>query len=243
MPWPESPSGKLREFIAAIRALWNCWQTGERLQFRGEHYKLTLMTPFFSPGPIDHPQIPIYVAGVNRALCRLAGETADGFHVHPYHSASYLREVVLPAIEAGRVSAGRPADSVAIAVSAFAATDDGEAAFVRSQIAFYASTPSYRAVMEHHGWGAAAEELSSLARRGAWGAMGDIISDEMLNTFATVASPERLPAALNARYAGVADRLTLYLPFRPGERDSFWRRLVEELSSPRASAVGRVGSP
>src|SRR5512139_2918360 len=101
MPWPESVVGKLREQIAALCAFWHTWQTGEALNFRGEHYKLTLMSPFFNPGPIENPEIPIYIAGVNTGLARLAGEVCDGFHVHPFHSAKYLREVILPAMEEG----------------------------------------------------------------------------------------------------------------------------------------------
>ena len=108
MPWPESVVGKFREQIAAVRALWDCWQNGTRLNFRGEYYKLTLMSPFFNPGRIEHPEIPIYIAGVNTGLARLAGEVADGFVTHPFHSAEYLRSVILPAIEEGAAKAGRP---------------------------------------------------------------------------------------------------------------------------------------
>ena len=108
MPWPASVVGKLREQIAAIRAFWQTWQSGERLNFRGEYYKLTLMSPFFNPGPIPYPEVPIYLAGVNSGLARLAGECAAGFHAHPFHSPRYLREIVLPAIEQGAVKpAGR----------------------------------------------------------------------------------------------------------------------------------------
>lgn len=231
MPWPASPVGQMREFIFALRAVWKSWQTGERLNLRGEHYTLTLMTPFFSPGPIDRPEIPVYLAGVNRALCRLAGEAADGFHVHPYHSERYLREVVLPSIEAGRREAGRKERAVAVSVSAFAATNEIETEFVRSQIAFYASTPSYRPVMDLHGWGAIADGLTQLSRRRAWSEMGGLITDEMLRTFATLAAPQDLASALKSRYSGLADRLTLYLPFAPGDRDDFWRDLATELRS------------
>ncbi|MEK7311767.1 MAG: TIGR03617 family F420-dependent LLM class oxidoreductase, partial [Chloroflexota bacterium] len=105
MTWPESPVGKLREFIAVLRAIWQSWQTGERLSFRGEHFKLTLMTPFFNPGEIKDPDIPIYIAGVNAPLIKLAGEAADGFHVHPYHTRRYLAEIILPNIEAGAAKA------------------------------------------------------------------------------------------------------------------------------------------
>ncbi len=229
MPWPDSVVGKLREQIAAIRAFWHTWQTGERLNFRGEYYKLTLMSPFFNPGPISHPQIPIYIAGVNTGLARLAGEVADGFHVHPLHSAQYLREMILPAIHEGANRAGRKREHIQVSISAFVATSPKESAFVRSQIAFYASTPSYRPVMALHGWQETAEHLSALAARGEWGEMPALITDEMLNTFAVVAAPADLPAALSEKYRNLADRLGLYIPFVPGERDAFWQSLLNQI--------------
>ena len=227
MPWPESPVGKLRELIAAVRAFWEAWQSGERLNFRGEYYKLTLMSPFFNPGPIEHPHIPIYIAGVNTGLCRLAGEAADGFHSHPYHSARYLREVVRPAIAEGAGRAGRSLAEVSLSTTAFAVTSPGEAEFVRSQIAFYASTPSYRPVMELHRWGDTADQLQGLARRGEWAGMGELITEEMLETFAVICKPKELGTALRERYQGLVDRLALYLPFLPGQRDEAWSELVQ----------------
>ena len=223
LPWPESPAGKLREQILALRAIWQAWQTGERLNFRGEHYKLTLMTPFFSPGPIEHPAIPIYIAGVNTGLARLAGELCDGFHVHPLHTAAYLRAVVRPAIAAGAARAGRPAEAVKLAGSVFVIGSEAEREQVRQQVAFYASTPSYRAVLAQHGWEAAGAQLSALAARGEWAAMPAVVTDEMLAEFAVEAPPEGLAAALQARYAGLLDRLALYRPFGPGAE---WEALV-----------------
>ncbi len=225
MPWPDSVVGKLREQILAIRAFWRTWQHGEKLNFRGEYYKLTLMSPFFNPGPIEHPEIPIYIAGVNTGLARLAGEVADGFLAHPFHSPRYLREILLPAIAQGQEKAKRPSRP-ALQVTAFVVTDETEAAFVRSQIAFYASTPSYRRVMRLHGWEDTAERLSALAARGKWDDMPALITDEMLQTFATVAPAADLPAALEARYQGLADRLALYTPFVPGQKDAFWQHLI-----------------
>ena len=227
MPWPESVVGKLREQIAAMRAFWHTWQSGERLNFRGEYYKLTLMSPFFNPGPIEHPHIPIYIAGVNPGLARLAGEVADGFHVHPLHTPRYLREVLLPAIEQGTASAGRARGDVKITVSPFVVTGADEDLFVRSQIAFYASTPSYRPVMALHGWEQVAERLSGHASHGEWGQMPALIDDEMLATFAVVAPVEELAMALEERYAGLADRLMPYIPFKPGEREAMWRALLK----------------
>ena len=226
MPWPVSVVGKLREQIAAIRAFWQTWQSGERLNFRGEYYKLTLMSPFFNPGPISYPVVPIYLAGVNPGLARLAGECADGFHAHPFHSPRYLREIVLPAIEQGAVTAGRQRTAITVSTTAFVVSRPEEEYFVRAQIAFYASTPSYRAVMALHGWTEVAENLSALAGRGAWGEMAGLISDEMLHTFALVVPASELPSALVDRYAGLADRLALYIPFMPGERDDFWQALL-----------------
>lgn len=227
MPWPDSVVGKLREQIEAIRALWTAWQTGERLNYRGERIKLTLMTPFFNPGPIDHPEIPVYIAGVNVGLCQLAGQLAEGFHVHPYHSARYLREVIQPAITTGAEKSGRDPSEVRLSISALMATNDQEREFVRSQIAFYASTPSYRPVMELHGWGEVADRLRALSRRGEWLEMADMISDEMVQAYAVLAPADELGAALKARYAPYAHHLNLYSPFLPGERDDFWRGILE----------------
>lgn len=231
LPYPESPAERMRDTILGIRALWRSWQTGEKLNYRGRFLKLTLMTPFFNPGPIEHPEIPIYLAAVNPGMCRVAGEVADGLLVHPYHSLRYVQEVVRPAASEGVRRANRDPASIGFFVSAFVVPEPEMAGAVRSQIAFYASTPSYRPVMALHGWGSTADELSGLARSGDWGSMGGRLSDEMLETFAVVAPWEDLAAALARRYAGVADRLALYLPFRPGERDDFWQGLVRKLGA------------
>jgi probable F420-dependent oxidoreductase len=230
MPWPDSPVQKLREQINAVRAFWRTWQTGEPLKFQGDYYKLSLMSPFFNPGPIRHPEIPIFIAGVNKGLARLAGETADGFHVHPFHTPEYLRHVLKPAIEEGAARVGRSPDSVQISATVFACSTEEERFFIKSQIAFYASTPSYRPVMELHGWEDTAQKLSNLAARGRWDEMPGLIGDEVLSTFAADVSPHDIGAALLGRYQGLADRLTLYHPFRPAEKDQFWSGLIREVS-------------
>ena len=231
MPWPDSPVGKLRELLAAVRAFWNTWQTGAPLNFRGEYYKLTLMSPFFNPGPIAHPEIPIYVAGVNTGLARLAGQAADGFVVHPLHTPPYLTEVLQPAIWAGAGGAGRPAADIKIWVSAFVATDESEREFVRQQISFYASTPSYRPVMALHGWEDTARRLTSLAGRKRWAEMPALITDRMLETFAVLAGPDQLADRLVERYRGLADHLSIYLPYTPGDRDALWQDLVAKVKA------------
>jgi probable F420-dependent oxidoreductase len=242
MPWPDSVTGKLREQIQVLRAIWDCWQNGTKLNFRGEYYKITLMSPFFKPSPlapsrstaVELPQgergtslIPIYIAGVNTGLARLAGELCEGFHVHPFHSVHYLNEIVLPGIEEGANKAGRTRKDVSISVAAFAATTPEEEAFARMQIAFYASTPSYRPVMDLHGWAATAEKLSGHASKGEWAEMPMLITDEILSEFCLITKQETLANDLKSCYEGIADRLMLYSPFVPGERDAWWRGLAK----------------
>lgn len=227
MPWPESVVGQLREQIEAVHAFWNTWQNNQPLNYRSEHYKLTLMSPFFNPGPITYPDIPIYIAGVNTGLARLAGETAQGFHAHPFHTSLYLRQVILPAIEQGAAKAGRDRADIKVSTSAFVVTSPEEDVFVRAQIAFYASTPSYRPVMELHGWEEIARQLSALAAQGQWSDMAGLISDDILRECAVIAPVAELPAALIERYQGIVDRLGLYIPFAPGERDDFWKHLLQ----------------
>ena len=230
MPWPESPVNKLREQIQVIRAFWDCWQNDTKLRFDGEYYKIKLMSPFFNPGPLPSPSgvglIPIYIAGVNTGLARLAGEVCDGFHVHPFNSPRYLREVITPAIEEGLAKAGRQRSDLSVSVTAFAATTPEEQNFARAQISFYASTPSYRPVFALHGWEGVAEKLSSHAARGEWGEMFSLITDEILETFCLVTEADSLPEKMKARYENLADRLTLYTPFAPGEKDEFWKQVV-----------------
>lgn len=242
LTWPDSVTGKLREQIQVIRAFWNTWQNDAPLNFRGEYYKITLMAPFFNPGPLPSPArggppnggrwaggeglVPIFIAGVNTGLARLAGEVCDGFHVHPFHTPQYLSQVLLPSIRYGAEKAGRAKSDVTISATIFAASDEAALTFCRQQISFYASTPSYRPVMQLHGWGAAAEKLSSLAARGQWKDMPAQITDQMLETFAVIADEDEMAAAIQRRYNGLADRVTLYLPFTPGKRDGFWKKLT-----------------
>ena len=170
----ESPAKKLREMILALRAIWDCWQNGTPLKVSGEFYNLTLMTPAFSPEPIANPHVPIYIAGVNPYMCRLAGELCDGFHVHPMHSVRYLQEVVIPNIEQGAAKASRSRMDIELSSMVFVITGDSQAEInalkerTRMQIAFYASTRNYRVVMDTHGWGETFMRLNRKAAEGDW---------------------------------------------------------------------------
>ncbi|HID33789.1 MAG TPA: TIGR03617 family F420-dependent LLM class oxidoreductase, partial [Anaerolineae bacterium] len=189
MPWSK-PAARLREYILALKHIWQGWQNNEQLNFRGEFYKMTLMSPFFNPGPIENPNIPIYIAGVNQRLCELAGELCDGFHVHPFHTVDYLRERIRPWVAAGAEKAGRRVEDVVFSTTVFAIVGDTEQdrarrrEEVRQQIAFYASTPSYRPVLEQRGWGEIGDRLGKLAVRKEWAAMPALISDAMVDAFA-----------------------------------------------------------
>ena len=224
------PAARLRDYILALRAIWESFQAEGPLKFEGEFYRHTLMTPFFNPGPISHPEIPVYIAGVNTKLAHLAGELCDGFHVHPFHSPEYLRRTVRPAITEGAREADRPAESVELATSVFVVSGGADSAeqreSVRAQISFYASTPTYRTVLEAHGWEPVGERLGVLAREKKWREMPALVTDEMLRAFVVEAAAAELGPALEERYSGLVDRVSLYLPLVPGERDAFWREVV-----------------
>lgn len=233
----EHPTAKLREMILMMRAIWDCWQNGTKPSFVGKFYNFTLMTPFFNPGPIEHPHVPIYIAGVNERICRLAGELCDGFHIHPLHSVRYLREAVLPNIEQGATKAGRRLADVALSTSAFVITgansDEIEKAkaVVRQQISFYASTRTYAPVLETHGWGDVCARLNEKAAKGDWTGMANEITDEMLDAYAVTAPHDGIADRLKKKYDGLLDRLALYFPFVPGQRDAFWRELARAIAS------------
>jgi len=225
----EPPVSKMRDVVRAIRSVWESWQTGRKLDYKGRYFKLDLMTPFFSPGPIEGPRIPVYIAGVNKLMCSLAGELGDGLHVHPLHTVRYLREVVHPALERGVKKARRRREDVSVAASVFAAVGNTQSEIrdvregYREQMAFYASTKTYRRLMELHGWGDICDRLHVLSMRGEWVRMAGEVTDEMLDQFVVEAGWDEIGRELKKRYAGLADRVRLYLPF---DGDGNWERLA-----------------
>ena len=218
MEWSK-PAARMREMIAAIRAIWACWDEGEKLDFRGDFYQHTLMTPFFDPGPNPHGPAKIFLAGVGQLMTEVAGELCDGFFCHAFTTEQYLREVTLPALERGAARVGRTLDDIEISGPAFVATGVDEASFtaskdgVRQQISFYGSTPAYRPVLEQHGWGDLQDDLNALSKRGEWEQMGALIDDDILDTFAVVAEPDQIADRLGARYGDVVDRISFYAPY------------------------------
>ncbi len=219
MPWSH-PAPRMRELILAIRAIWKAWEAGEKLEFRGEFYTHTLMTPFFDPGPNQYGNPKILLAGVGQHMTEVAGEVADGFLVHGFTTERYLREVSLPALERGAAKAGKTRADLTVSYPGFVVTGPDEAsteaaaAAVRQQIAFYASTPAYRPVLELDGWGDLQSELNTLSKRGEWVKMGELITDEVLDAFAVVCPLDRVAAEVRARFEGLVDRFSFYAPYK-----------------------------
>ena len=240
MPW-SPPAARMREFITALRAIWTSWQTGERLSFRGDHYTLTLMTPFFSPGPSPAGLPRVFLGALGERMCEVAGEVADGVLLHPFSTDRYIRERALPAVERGLARAGRSRDGFEFCVNPFVATGAGEDEVrqalgpVRQQIAFYGSTPAYRTVLELHGWGETQDELNALSKRGRWAEMAELITPEMLGAFVVQAPYGGLAEALGRRAAGVADRIQFYAPWR--EDRAAWRALLGDIRTAAGSGA------
>jgi probable F420-dependent oxidoreductase len=237
MPWSH-PAARMRELILAMRAIWDCWYRGEKLDFRGEFYTHTLMTPMFTPTNNPHGAPPVVLAAVGPKMTEVAGEVADGMLVHAFTTPRYLREVTLPALDAGFARGGRSRADFQLCYPAFVVTGRSEGEWeqartgITRQIAFYGSTPAYRGVLELHGWGELQTELNAMSKRGEWVAMGERISDEILEAFAVVAEPEKVPGALKERFGGVVDRVLCTFPWAT---DAERRAYLEELRAARGA--------
>jgi probable F420-dependent oxidoreductase len=212
----DRPAARLREYVLALRAIFAAFAGQAPLRFDGDFYTFSLLTDFFSPGPIAHPNIPVYLAGVNTGLARVAGEVADGFHVHPVNSPRYLSEVVRPAIAAGAAAAGRDPAAVKLVAPVFTivgdtdAERDGQRAAVRRQIGFYGTTPTYRPIFEAHGWPDLPDRLTAALRAGDIDRLAAEVTDPVLDAYSVTADWDGLAAALRDRYEGLVDRVLPY---------------------------------
>jgi probable F420-dependent oxidoreductase len=232
MPW-SSPAARMREFVLAMRAIWDTWATGAKLDFRGDFYTHTLMTPFFDPGPNPFGNPKVFLAAVGEKMTEVVGEVCDGMLCHGFTTERYLREVTLPALDRGLQRAGKTRTDLELSLPSFVVTGSTEeemaasAKGVRQQIAFYGSTPAYRPVLELHGWGALQDELNPLSKQGEWVRMGELIDDEVLHTFAVVGEPDQLAPELLRRYGDVVERISFYAPYKaaPG----VWLPVIEAL--------------
>ncbi|NOX29548.1 MAG: LLM class F420-dependent oxidoreductase [Actinobacteria bacterium] len=232
MPWG-SPAARMREMVLAMHAIWGCWNDRTKLEFRGEFYQHTLMTPFFDPGPNEFGPPRVFIAAVGPLMTQVAGEVCDGMFAHSFTTPEFLNDVTLPALAKGRERSGRTADDFEIQLPAFVVTgpdDETTAAVaqnVRRQISFYGSTPAYRAVLEHHGWGDLQGELNALSKKGEWETMAGLIDDDVLDAFAVVAEPNQVARKLTDRYGSIVQRLSINTMTDLGTE--FWAPIVADL--------------
>jgi probable F420-dependent oxidoreductase len=232
MPWSH-PAPRMREFVLALHAIWSTWETGEKLDFRGEFYTHTLMTPYFDPGPNPYGRPKIALAGVGDLMTEVAGEVADGMILHGFTTERYVREVTMPALERGFAAGGRGRGDFSVSLSVFTISGtteeqwDASRRAVKEQIAFYGSTPGYRGVLELHGWGDLGVELNQLSRKGEWVAMGELITDDVLDAFAISGEPDELAPAIVERFGDIADRVGFDVP--SGTPAEVWEAALDTL--------------
>jgi probable F420-dependent oxidoreductase len=213
MPWSK-PVERMRELVLAIRAIWASWHDGARLDFRGDFYTHTLMTPFFNPGPNPYGLPRVVLGGVGPRMTEVAGEVADGFMVHPFSTEKFMRETTVPALQRGLDTSGRSRDDFEIAFPAMVivAESDEELAAgrdaMRARLAFYGSTPAYKIVLDAHGWGDLQPELNRITKSGDWKTMGSLITDEIVDTFVVSGAPEQIGPRLQARYGDIVQRVS-----------------------------------
>ncbi len=235
-PWTTAPGPRLREYLLCMRAMFRTFQNaGEPTFFQGKHYQFTLMPEFFNPGPIDHPRVPIYVAAVNKYMCRIAGELCEGIFPHPICTARFMRQMMFPEIEAGARKTGRKRSDIEVLVSPMIATGRTKAeverkvVFLKQRLGFYASTRSYHAPVELHGYLDVGQQLFKLSMEAKWREMIDLVSDRMLDDFATVAVYDELGAKLKERWGGLATVLHLDLPPEVREDEKCVRKIIDDL--------------
>ncbi|UGQ11181.1 TIGR03617 family F420-dependent LLM class oxidoreductase [Yinghuangia sp. ASG 101] len=237
MPWSR-PAARMREYVSALRAIWSAWNDDTKLDFRGDFYTHTLMAPFFSPPPAPGGAPKVLIAAVGEAMTEAAGEVADGLLAHAFTTERYMREVTLPILERGLHTSDRKREDFILSHMPLVTTGRNEEEMARAvdgtkrQIAFYGSTPSYRPVLELHGWGELGDELNTLSkssRDDKWQAMGNLVDDQVLNAFAVVAEPQHMAASIRDRFDGLVDRVSFYTAYDIDTR--VWDDVVHELGN------------
>jgi probable F420-dependent oxidoreductase len=236
MKW-KAPGPWMRNYVLAVRALWEAWQHEQPVRHKSADYEINLNVPVFTPAPLACGPIPIHLAGVNPYMCQVAGEVADALRTHPVCTPHFIETVMLPAVRRGAAKAGRDLAGFEIGVSPLVATAADEAGLVekiadiRGRIAFYGSTPAYAAVFEAHGLGALAQDLNRLSREQRWPEMSALVDDAVLELFATVGLHHEIVAKLKARYAPVASLIEFSIPVRNIDDEQTLASMVRELKS------------
>jgi probable F420-dependent oxidoreductase len=229
----DPPAARMREYILAVKAFFDCWQNGTSLDFQGKHYRHTLMTPMFDPGPLDSGPPPILLGAVGPRMTEVAGEVADGIIVHPFNTVPFLQQQQLPALERGRSKSEANAGDFILQVGAICVTGTNEAEYlaaeatVKGLLAFYGSTPAYLPPMAAVGYEGLQPELNRLSKQGRWDEMALLIDDDFLKAFAVCGEPATIAPQLLQRYGGVATRLSIYAPY--ALPDKAWTGIITAL--------------
>ena len=235
MPW-SAPAPRMREYVFAMKHIWDCWQNGTKLSFSGDHYSFNLMSPFFNPGPIDDPDIRVSIAGVNPNMLKVAGELCDGVILHSFNTQKYTQNVVLPNLQAGAERTGRSIEDIEISGGGFIVTGSDEEELeknkieTKNRISFYASTRSYADVMREHGWNDTHEKLYRMSIEGEWNQMGAEITDEMLGHFAVVGTHDQIADKIKSTYGRYASSVSFNLPVKTVEDEEVLRGIISDLS-------------
>ncbi len=229
-PWI-APAARLGEYVESLRAIFRCWEHGEKLNYKGKYYNFTLMTPEFSPPAQGLPLPPVAMAAVGPLMLKTAARVSDSVRLHSFATRKYLEEVVRPLLSAELAAAGKSWDGFEVTGGGFIATGPDEAAVreqaekVRYRVAFYGSTPAYRPVFDLHGLSDLGVKLTEMSKQGAWNKMAAEISDEVLDLFVARATYEGLPEAIAKRYGGIVD--TVSIDFAPGTSAATRRGVIE----------------
>lgn len=233
----QPPVRRMRDYIKAMRAIWDCWQNGTKLDYDGEFYKHNLMIPYYDPGPLETGVPEVHLAAINKLMCRLCGEAADGHLPGDPITWKWHEEVMLPNLEVGLARSGRVLKDIELGGYGFigcATTDAGFDKVVRGlkqRVALYASTPEYAEMLSMHGWSVSQRDFAALGRENRWKEMGDLVTDRMLDAYAVIAGPEDLPGALSKRYGGRVDRIQIDESWFDGLSDDQVGRLVSRIKA------------
>ena len=243
VPWAP-PGPRLRDYIACMRAIWDSWRHGTKPSYEGEYYQYKLTSPFFNPGPIEHPEIPVIISAVNPFNARLAGEVCDGITIHSFSTFRYIRDVLIPAVHEGARRAGKDPASLHVQGGGFIVTGRNEDEVhearerTRRQIAFYASTRSYANVMKTHGWDDEAAALHRLSMDAQWDEMTRMITDDMLEEFCVIGTWDQLPAQMREKFAGINTQVTLPIDPRTPDEEAQFREIIAQVK--QIPSVGEV---
>src|SRR5829696_4711565 len=243
--WSGHAQPQMKEYVQALKAIWHTWETGEKLDVRGEYYTHTLMTPEFNPGPVPGGQPKIMISAVGPAMARLAGEVCDGVRMHGFCTAKYIQDVIWPELQTGAARAGRDPQTLEVSGGGFVVTGATQAEVernleaARTRVSFYGSTRTYHGVFEAHGWGEIGPRLHEMSLKGQWEQMPAAVPDEVLEQFVIAGTYDEIVDRIKGRFAGICTRVSLSIPIRSPDDEERLRAMIRQLQEERETAPTR----